>query len=56
MYGQRGGAGVHVKSHHPRCIGAEGHSGRPVCFHSPDEGPGPATGNTPTHTHTVAFP
>lgn len=45
MYRQRGGAGVHVKSHHPCRVGAEGHGGRPVCFHSPDESSGPAAGN-----------
>lgn len=50
MHGQCGGAGVHLEPHHSGGVGAEGHSGRPVRFHSPDESSGPATGNTHTHT------
>lgn len=46
MHGECGGAGVHLKPNHPGGAGAEGHGGRPVRLHSPDESPGPAAGNT----------
>ncbi|MEQ2214429.1 hypothetical protein XENOCAPTIV_006561 [Xenoophorus captivus] len=44
MHGHRGGAGVHLESHHPRCDGAKGCCGRSVRIHGPHESSGHAAG------------